>query len=97
MVSKNEDSINTDSEITDSEIEPRISKHPSSTLNKQKVGIKSKVVSAAMPDEEFKSRYGEVQKQSTLVLKTSFHIINMVLMGLCSVFDSIKITANDDA
>ena len=36
-------------------------------------------------DDEFKRRYDKyiVQEKSTLVLKTSFHLINLVLMGLC--------------
>ena len=43
-------------------------------------------------DEEFKANYSPVilQKQTTLVLKTSFHLINYILMGLCQVFLNIK-------
>lgn len=39
-------------------------------------------------DEEFKANYNPnvLKKQTTLVLKTSFHLINILLMGMCSVF-----------
>ena len=39
-------------------------------------------------DKQFTKNYQEdvLVKQSTLVLKISFHLINIVLMGLCSVF-----------
>ena len=42
-------------------------------------------------DEEFKASYNPnlLRKQSTLVLRTSFHLINFILMGLCHTFDSI--------
>jgi len=50
------------------------------------------VVAGAIKDEEFKALYEPIvlEKQSTLVLKTSFHLINIILMALCSVFDSMK-------
>ncbi|CDW82893.1 1-phosphatidylinositol-4-phosphate 5-kinase [Stylonychia lemnae] len=39
-------------------------------------------------DEEFKAKYSPsvLKKQTTLVLKTSFHLINIILMGMCAVF-----------
>ena len=39
-------------------------------------------------DKQFTKNYQDdvLVKQSTLVLKISFHLINIVLMGLCSVF-----------
>lgn len=44
-----------------------------------------KMVDKQITDDEFKSRYDEYirHERSTLVLKTSFHLINLVLMGLC--------------
>ena len=43
-------------------------------------------------DEEFKANYSPevLNRKSTLMLKTSFHIINMILMGLCKVFKQIQ-------
>jgi hypothetical protein len=43
------------------------------------------MVDKQITDDEFKSRYEEYirHEKSTLVLKTSFHLINLVLMGLC--------------
>lgn len=40
----------------------------------------------------FKSNYTPEmrEKRSTLALKTSFHLINVVLIGLCKVFKSIQ-------
>lgn len=39
-------------------------------------------------DEQFKAGYNPavLKKQSTLVLKTSFHVINLILMSMCQVF-----------
>ena len=47
-----------------------------------------------MSDEDFKKQYNPnvLKKQSTLVLKTSFHLINLILMGMCSVFEHITKT-----
>lgn len=43
-------------------------------------------------DEEFKANYNPniLQKQSTLVLKTSFHLINYILMGMCQTFKNMQ-------
>jgi len=39
-------------------------------------------------DEQFLSRYDNavLEKQSLLSLKTSFHLINNLLIGVCSLF-----------
>ena len=52
----------------------------------------SKKINKYVTDDDFKANYSPVilQKQSTLVLKTSFHLINYILMGLCQVFENIK-------
>jgi hypothetical protein len=43
-------------------------------------------------DEAFKLNYSPeiAKRRSTLTLKSSFHIINMILMGLCKVFKNIE-------
>ena len=48
-------------------------------------------ISANVTDEEFKANYsqGVLKRQSTLTLKTSFHLVNLVLMGICQVFKNI--------
>ena len=45
-------------------------------------------------DEAFKANYAPqiANRRSTLSLKTSFHMINIVLMGLCKVFKTIQDT-----
>ena len=52
----------------------------------------SKKIDMFVSDEEFKANYNPVilQKQSTLVLKTSFHLINIILMALCQTFKNIQ-------
>lgn len=42
-------------------------------------------------DEQFLSRYddGVLEKQSLLSLKTSFHLINNLLIGVCSLFQTM--------
>jgi hypothetical protein len=39
-------------------------------------------------DSQFKANYDPavLQKKTTLVLKTSFHLINYILMGMCEMF-----------
>lgn len=43
-------------------------------------------------DDAFKANYSTeiLSKKSTLSLKTSFHLINITLMGLCKVFKNIE-------
>jgi len=45
-------------------------------------------INKQITDEEFKSNYDPmvIQRKTTLALKTSFHLINTFLMGLCQVF-----------
>lgn len=45
-------------------------------------------VDAKNNSENFKRGYEQIvlQEKSTVVLSTSFHLINIILMGLCSVF-----------
>ena len=52
-----------------------------SVKEKLKIGIN-------INDDEFKANYNPnvLLKQSTLVLKTSFHTINLILMGICSIY-----------
>jgi len=54
------------------------SSRKSSARSKKKVNYQTS-------DEEFKKGYSSnvLEKQSTLVLKTSFHLINYILMGMC--------------
>lgn len=49
-------------------------------------------ISMNVSDDEFKASYtpNTLRKQSTLVLRTSFHLINFILMGLCQTFDNIR-------
>jgi hypothetical protein len=46
------------------------------------------MAAAVQDDEDFKSKYDQkvLRRQTTLALKTSFHTINIILMGLCQVF-----------
>jgi hypothetical protein len=50
-------------------------------------GIK-KIITHSVDDEKFKTQYEgtAVRDQSTFVLKANFHLINVILMSLCSVF-----------
>jgi len=43
-------------------------------------------------DDAFKANYSPdiLSRKSTLTLKTSFHLINVTLMGLCKVFKIIE-------
>jgi hypothetical protein len=43
-------------------------------------------------DEQFLSRYDNavLEKQSLLSLKTSFHLINNLLIGVCSLFQTMQ-------
>jgi hypothetical protein len=50
-------------------------------------------------DSEFKKHYNEstLRRHTTLSLKTSFHIVNLILMGLCQVFQTTsKISRKED-
>lgn len=51
-----------------------------------------KKIGVFMSDEDFKAQYNPqvLKKQTTLVLKTSFHLINVILMGICSVFKGMS-------
>jgi hypothetical protein len=62
-------------------------------------GNNKKLIDAFIPDEEFKANYsaGVLKRQSTLSLKTSFHLVNLVLMGMCQVFKDIEKKNEDSA
>jgi hypothetical protein len=49
-------------------------------------------VEAKNNKDNFKMGYDQIvlQDKSTVVLSTSFHLINIILMGLCSVFKKDK-------
>ncbi|CDW79635.1 phosphatidylinositol phosphate kinase pipk5 [Stylonychia lemnae] len=55
-------------------------------------GNNQKRVNFMISDEDFKKGYSPniLQKSSTLVLKTSFHLINYILMGMCQTFLNIQ-------
>jgi hypothetical protein len=53
--------------------------------------VSQKYIGVDTSDDEFKENYKNfnpniLKKKSTLVLKTSFHLINYVLMGMCQMF-----------
>jgi hypothetical protein len=47
-------------------------------------------------DRNFKAKFedGALNRQTTLVLKTSFHTINVLLMGLCQVYKNMNVKAS---
>lgn len=90
------DSLHTDSEMEESPVDK---KEGAKTVlgafnhnNNTNHGGSKFIVGGSIKDAEFKAHYEPLilEKQSTLVLKTSFHLINIVLMGLCSVFDTLQ-------
>lgn len=58
---------------------------------KRNTRTSSKKITHKITDNDFKANYSPIalQKQTTLVLKTSFHLINYILMGMCQVFKNI--------
>lgn len=59
-----------------------------SALPKQRTASNRAAVKQETNDEMFKKAYDPVtlEKKTTLVLKTSFHLANIILMSLCSIF-----------
>lgn len=49
------------------------------------------IINSKTSDEAFKANYAPeiLSRKSTVSLKTSFHIINIVLMGICKVLSTI--------
>lgn len=65
----------------------------------KKSAAKKKKIDIFMSDEDFKKQYNSdvLKKQTTLVLKTSFHLINLILMGMCSVFKRMSSPKNSES
>eukprot|EP00347_Sterkiella_histriomuscorum_P022007 403332010 len=92
LLRNDEDEDSFESESAFSDFSNPQNQDGTNTVKTQRTRGSSKKINYQISDEEFKANYSPVilQKQSTLVLKTSFHLINYILMGMCQTFKNIQ-------
>lgn len=68
-----------------------------SAVSKERKESNKAIIGKITKDEQFKRGYnaGILEKKTTFVLKTSYHLINVLLMSLCSVFQRENINGDN--